>query len=380
MNILGLNSGYTVETDRITKSGWSDSLQRFDDANIYQTWSYGAVRWGESHLSHLLLRKEGEVVAMTQAALFKLPTVRMGVAYITNGPIWRLRGKEENVDHLRQMVKGLREEYAKRRGLLLRVLPNEVEGIGMKARAAMESEGLRHADHSLRQFRTYIVDLAPPVEELRKRLSRRWRKNLSFAESRKIRIVRGTGEDLFEILNGLYQEMVARKGFVPGVDIREYAAIQKDLPDLLKMRIIVCEYEKRPVSALATSFMGNKGIALLAGTATQALELRSSYFMHWSMMEWLKECGHRWYDLGGFDPEKNPGTAFFKAGLPGADVRYLGQFDAAENRLSSFLVTSTDTMRSLWRKMKVAFHRLPKRSNELFEYQRTIRNGQHPVC
>jgi len=208
------------------------------------------------------------------------------------------------------MVRGLRHEYAKRCGLLLRVIPNEVEGMGTEARAIMESEGFHHAVHSLRQFRTYLLDLTPPIEELRKRLSRMWRKNLRFAENQGIQIVRGTGEDLLKILNGLYQKMLARKRFVPGIDIREYAAIQRDLPDLLKMRIIVCEFERRPVSALATSFIGNKGIALLAGTTTQALELRSSYLMHWSMIKWLKECGLRWFDLGGLTLKRIPAPLF----------------------------------------------------------------------
>ena len=30
-----------------------EMLDRFSDANIYQTWAYGAVRWGAKGLSHI---------------------------------------------------------------------------------------------------------------------------------------------------------------------------------------------------------------------------------------------------------------------------------------------------------------------------------------
>jgi len=38
-------SAWQVEVDRVDAAEWSHMLDLFDDANIYQTWSYGAVRW-----------------------------------------------------------------------------------------------------------------------------------------------------------------------------------------------------------------------------------------------------------------------------------------------------------------------------------------------
>ena len=71
--MYALDPDYTIETDNIDKEAWSRVLLEFDDANIYQTWSYGAVRWGEKNLSHLLLKKGGEIVAAAQAGIAKLP-------------------------------------------------------------------------------------------------------------------------------------------------------------------------------------------------------------------------------------------------------------------------------------------------------------------
>ena len=47
--------GYSVEADSLDKHRWHDIVQEFDDANLMQTWSYGAARWGQDKLSHVCL-------------------------------------------------------------------------------------------------------------------------------------------------------------------------------------------------------------------------------------------------------------------------------------------------------------------------------------
>jgi hypothetical protein len=39
-----MDEGYSAEFDTVDATTWSDMLDRFDDASIYQTWSYDAVR------------------------------------------------------------------------------------------------------------------------------------------------------------------------------------------------------------------------------------------------------------------------------------------------------------------------------------------------
>ena len=56
-----VNRDWQVEVDRATPAEWAQMLDLFNDANLYQTWSYGRVRWGEENLSHLVLKRNGEV-------------------------------------------------------------------------------------------------------------------------------------------------------------------------------------------------------------------------------------------------------------------------------------------------------------------------------
>ena len=100
----------------------------FQDANIYQTWSYGAVRWGQTHLSHMVIKKDGDVLAVAQLRIVRPTSLRYGIAYLRWGPLWDRRGRESNLEIAAYTARALEEEYAIKRGLVLRVLPNAFAG------------------------------------------------------------------------------------------------------------------------------------------------------------------------------------------------------------------------------------------------------------
>src|SRR5512143_1500908 len=109
-----LDAGYSVAVDGIGKRAWHDLMLAFDDASFYQTWSYGAVLWGEGHLSHIRLIKDGQTMAIAQLRIARIPLIKAGVAYITSGPLWRRKGEEPDLEDLRNMIRALHQEYVKR--------------------------------------------------------------------------------------------------------------------------------------------------------------------------------------------------------------------------------------------------------------------------
>ena len=56
----------------------------------------------------------------------------------------------------------------------------------------------------------------------------------------------------------------------------------------------------------------------------------------------------RWYDLGGIDPEENPGVYKFKRGLNGKEVRAAGPHELRPGGLDGFL---TDKAEALYRRL-----------------------------
>jgi lipid II:glycine glycyltransferase (peptidoglycan interpeptide bridge formation enzyme) len=153
----------------------------------------------------------------------------------------------------------------------------------------------------------------------------------------------------------MYQEMVSRKRFPEPNDIHEFQAIQRQLADKSKMRILLCRSNGVLCAGIVCSAIGKTGVYLFGATSDAGLEQRGSYLLHWRVVEWLKESGCSVYDLHGINPERNPGGYRFKkdfCGTNGRDVFFLGQFDSSSNRLSRACVTGAEKLRAAARSMK----------------------------
>src|SRR5208337_358777 len=179
----GAGSRIEVEVDKVTEAEWAELVDDFDDANIYQTWPYGAVRWGEKHLSHLTLKQGRNVLGIAQLRLVQPRHVRAGVAYLRWGPLCQRRGTELDPAVVRSMAEALCEEYVSRRGLYLEILPNAFSG---SARAQIFQSAFAQYDHkpgiSGEEYKTLVLDLSPSLDELRKKLDKKWRNQLNAAE------------------------------------------------------------------------------------------------------------------------------------------------------------------------------------------------------
>src|SRR5271157_3774666 len=103
-----LDPGYASEVDAVDELTWSHILHEFDDANIYQTWSYGAVIGGPRNISHLVLRENGNIAAIAQARIARLPLINIGIAYVPWGPLYRRGAHRANAEVFRQAIRALR--------------------------------------------------------------------------------------------------------------------------------------------------------------------------------------------------------------------------------------------------------------------------------
>jgi lipid II:glycine glycyltransferase (peptidoglycan interpeptide bridge formation enzyme) len=118
------------------------------------------------------------------------------------------------------------------------------------------------------------------------------------------------------------------------------------------MRILICQDKGAPVAGLVTSAMGDSAIYLLGATDDEGLKSQGAYFLQWTMIKWLKERGVRWYDLGGIDPERNPGVYSFKRGFSGADLTQINPLVACSSIVSSSIVRTSLAMQSAIRRCK----------------------------
>jgi lipid II:glycine glycyltransferase (peptidoglycan interpeptide bridge formation enzyme) len=361
---------YSVEVDNITQNEWSQLLLKFEDANIFQTWEYGSAHWGDKNISHLVLRKEGQVVAAAQLWVVRIPVIGSGFAHISWGPMWRLRGQSIEPETARHMLRSLREEYVVRRRLLLRIRAYSVDSTteGEIVRSNLEEEGFQFQTKESR-YHTYRLNLSPELQEIRQKLLPRWRKDLKKAERLDLTVIAGDSNEMFQSLSMLYHDMVSRKGFKEYVaDMSKYANMQKSLPEKLKLKIFLCYYQGEIVAGRTVALLGDTSMALLAATSTKSIELNlhAAYLLQWKTIEWLKQNGFRYFDLrGGVDGDM-PGVKSFKKGLSGDEIFYLGSYENHHSKMSYFVVRAGEFLQDLNKIKKRLFSRLLMRyKNEL---------------
>ncbi len=349
---------YRSDVDHIDKAAWHGIVAGFADANLYQTWSHGAARWGEESLSRLVLRRDGEIVAAAQAAVVRLPVLGIGVAQVRWGPMWRLGGQPADPEILRHMLRAMRDHFVTERGLVLRVHPYATEGELDPVAAVLDAESF-----ALRARppagRTFVLDLSRSLDELRSSLKGKWRYNLKKARARDdLTVEELNGQGAIDSFMGLYTEMHSRKRFSDFSDIEHFPKVQADLPSALELKVVACRRGDTPVAAIACWAVGDTAFYHFGATGNEGIKLGASYLVHWRMIERLKELGCGRYLIGGASAEESPGLYQFKSGLAGklgSHERFLAAFEAHDSVGNSILVRAAEQVRDV---LKLARARL----------------------
>jgi hypothetical protein len=347
-SIRALADGFSAEVDTVDKPRWDEISRDFIDANIYQTWSYAIARSGQSNVSHLVLKEGVRVRGAVQARLAGLPYLRLGMAYIRWGPLWKPRTSERDDEVFRQIVRAIRNEYAVRRGLVVRLLPALCVEENEQYGKILGEEGYE-LNRSGHQDRTILMDVRPALEDLERGFHRKWRKHLNRARKNNLEIVEGEEDGLFEALEAIYTEMAQRKKLASDSDITAYRRTQGHLAPAEKLRIILCRANGEVIAGALFSALGETGVDLFRATSNRGVKTYGSYLVQWRVLEHLKQRGCHWYNLSGINPARNPGGYQFKsqlAGKNGRDVYFLGPFDAYPNAALRLLTSVGEWFRA----------------------------------
>ena len=151
--------------------------------------------------------------------------------------------------------------------------------------------------------------------------------------------------------------MRARKPFETTVEVAEFRRMQAQLPPSLKMETFICEKEGKLLNAIVLSAIGDTAIYLLGATSADGLKLKGAYLLQWHAIQWLKERGCRWYDLGGINSERNPGVYHFKSGLSGEATHQLGTFERSGSWTSALCVRAGEQAQEMVGKIRSKFRK-----------------------
>jgi hypothetical protein len=339
---------------------WSAACGAFRDHSYRQLWAFGsacAQRVGAAS-EHVAIHDRATLLGLADVRIKRVPWIGAGVAYINGGPLVR-RGDGCDGDRLRACLAALGAEYCTRRGLVLRVAPS----LGPPEWCAVLSDtfaALGFAPASaVPAYRTLVVDLRRPLPDVRTSFEQKWRNGLNRAERNGLTIRTGTGDALFSTFLELYTDLRTRKGFAVNLDATFYARVQRDLAPQEQFVISLAEHNGRPVAGHVGSLLGDTCVYLLGASNRTGLEQKASYLLQWHVLSAARERGCVAYDLGGIDPDGNPGVYHFKAGLGGTEQTAPGPFEWAPAGLTHAVVRGAERVYRWACRMKL---RRPNRS------------------
>jgi lipid II:glycine glycyltransferase (peptidoglycan interpeptide bridge formation enzyme) len=337
---------YEVIIDGVNQAEWEQSAKGFADYSIYQTWAYQNVRaeMAGQELSRAVIRDDDDnVVTMCHVRIQNVRSLGLKIGYVQKGPL--VQARDGRITCSAEALSALREAYMDDRVSVLRVAPNLCDDqTGRNVSQMLTSSGYQFVS-SVSPYRTLTLDLDGSEEEIRRHLDRNFRRNLKKAEQSGIDIQEGRNGSFCGILRELYLSMVERKGF-KALDVDEFIKPQSQLSAAEKMNFVVAYSEGSPVSVHLASHLGATGVALLVASNAKGLGCGSSYLVWWKACLAAKNAGMKQYDLGGIDPEGNPGGYQFKSQISRHESLGIGAFDAC----SSLLV------RNIWRASERVYH------------------------
>ena len=319
----------TMDIEPVDRARWTELARGFADHNFRQCWDFGiqtASRVGAKS-EHVALRQAGEVVAIADVRVRKLPVVGGGLAYVTGGPLTRKDGRFDPARYV-DAVAALRRRYVEERGCVLRILPP----VGPPEWNAALNAGLANAGFestdAMPTHRTLLLPVGGDLAEIRKRFHQKWRNHLNRSEREHIEVRVGSDTAFLDRFAALFEEFVVRKGFHVDLGVDFYQRVDCELPEHERYVVLLAEREGQLLAGHLTTMLGDTCVSLLAATSPEALKCKAAYLIQWRTIESARERGCVSYDQGGIHPEGNPGVYSFKVGLAGTDVRAAGPLQA----------------------------------------------------
>ncbi len=314
-----------------TKDAWRAASASFNDFDYRSLWEYSEslARLHGASSERVLVRSDSALIAMAEIRIRTLPLRAGGVAYISGGPSVRAEGEsaDEHIRRFKIAIDGLIAEYVERRKLTLRVLcPVGDAEWNASLDEAFAERGFDRAE-SARGYRTIVINTDRSLDEIGASFNKTWRKYLRRAERDGVTTRRANDDEAFEHVIRLHDSLRDRKGFGVSLDGAFYRDLQRELPEHERLTVILAEFDGQVVGMNLVSALGDTLAGIIGATTPEGASKNAAYSLEWEAVKLAVERGMKRYDLGGIDPEGNPGVYTFKKGTHGEDLTAAGPYE-----------------------------------------------------
>lgn len=342
-----------ASTQAVSREEWYRLSERFRDLGFRHTWDFNVqcARQQSTTVEHVAIVQGDEVLGLASVRIKQIPFVGAGIAYIGGGPVTRM-GESQDLETLAACLRALKKTYVSDRKLQLRV---SAPLTTLDMRDAIERVyadcGFAPAPTAAR-YRTMVMDLSPSPDEIRAGLSKRWRRQLKKSEKSAFDVEVGTEPRLFGEFRELFETFVEWKDFQVEHGPRFHEEVHGALPESFRYLILLSRHEGTLAYGLVLAVTGDTAVYVLGASNPALRDLRPGHFLHWRAIQELKRLGLRWYDLGGIDPDENPGVYEFKAGMSKVDVSAPGPFECTPSAARGLLVAAAERGYRQWQDLR----------------------------
>lgn len=301
----------------VRENEWNHHLSTVAKQNLLHTWDYGAARSSVAgwNIERLAVEKpDGEVIALVQVLYYKLVMLG-GIAKISRGPLLLGNHSEDDRNHILTLL--AITEYA--RSVKWRIMQFSLE-IPQSENLASQLRAHKFYKQKGTNIGSGLLDLNLDLDTLRSNLNTLWKRTLKKIDKNKIVVRLEQTNDLRvnEFLK-CYSAMQKDKAF-KGINSDLIRLLSEKKSSSFEVNFFVAEMtdDEGMTIELGTRVCvkhGNTATDFLLYINEEGKKYWASTALYWHAIEYYKDLGCKWFDIGGLSENTTKGISDYKKGL-----------------------------------------------------------------
>lgn len=312
-----------AETVSVTQTEWNDVVSAFPNYNFEQSPAYteSMAKAIGGRAAYLVVKTPEACLGGASVRIKTLPGFNRGIAYITGGILISdasdLPFLERHKYVLDRVVSYLKKE--KHTTILREPIPS---GMVPGVEKNYVDAGFQPTKYA-RSYRTILLDVAQTPDAIKQGFAAKWRRDLNTSHKSDLQLETGSSQAFKDRFMRVYETMVDTKELDLSLGPEKFF----DLPsEALGLQILIATKDGQDAAVHLLSSLGDTAVYLFGASNEIGRATKAGYWIQWQAILAAQAQGCRWYDLGGVDPDTNPGGFRFKSRMGGADVRAPGPF------------------------------------------------------
>ena len=321
----------TLHKNSHNKDEWNNSLDTFEDKNIFQSYEWGELKklkgWD---VLHILITDDttSKNLLIAQVLIKKILGVK--VAWCPGGPILQC-----DVTSGIEILEKFRDAIYNERIFNLRCKPYMADTEENKKIFTSVSK----SKYLIGSNKSSILKISDGDYFLTQ-VKKKHRYYIKQSQKSDLRWEVCIGNKMVKTFSFVYTKMKKHKGLsLPMIDIGSFSKILNVNKDPEPRLFLYTGFEgNNPVTACVISILGNKAFYHYAASTERSREISASYGMIYNLVTELRRRSIQELDLGGISIDgSSSGVDFFKLGFNGRELSKIDEFDISKSKLYTYL-------------------------------------------